>query len=204
MGMVHNDPGTAGLVMAAIDQLESVGPTLGHPLVDGIPDSKAHNMKELRSGSAGSTEVRTLFVFGPQRQVEVVVRGEHPSCRAALPAVARRLGRAARRVAVEDLADRAGDLDRSEISTVRGYVGRSPVKSRSWRSLATNASPSADPTSNEFGAVLLRIIKLWEEPQPVNVRPHGPACARLACRVGCVAWRNRSVDLAAYGSRASA
>jgi hypothetical protein len=76
MGLVHSDPGTAGLVAAAIDQLESVGPTLGRPLVDSIQDSKIHNMKELRPGSAGGTEVRMLFVFDPQRQAVLLVAGD--------------------------------------------------------------------------------------------------------------------------------
>src|SRR5215475_821361 len=76
MDLVRGDPETAELVTAAIDQLESDGPTLGRPLVDTIQDSKIHNMKELRPGSAGRTEVRILFVFDPQRQAVLLVAGD--------------------------------------------------------------------------------------------------------------------------------
>jgi len=76
MDLVHHDPATAELVTAAINQLESDGPTLGRPLVDSIQDSKIHNMKELRPGSAGSTEVRVLFVFDPHRQAVLLVAGD--------------------------------------------------------------------------------------------------------------------------------
>jgi hypothetical protein len=76
MDLVHNNPRTAELVAAAVDQLEADGPTLGRPLVDSIEDSKIHNMKELRPGSTGRTEVRILFVFDPQRQAVLLVAGD--------------------------------------------------------------------------------------------------------------------------------
>ncbi|WP_370652975.1 type II toxin-antitoxin system RelE/ParE family toxin [Frankia sp. CIT1] len=76
MGLVRSDPRTAELVTAAIDQLVSDGPALGRPYVDSIQDSKIHNMKELRPGSAGGTEVRILFVFDPQRQAVLLVAGD--------------------------------------------------------------------------------------------------------------------------------
>jgi hypothetical protein len=76
MDLVHNDSKTAELVAAAVDQLEADGPTLGRPLVDSIEDSKIHNMKELRPGSTGRTEVRILFVFDPQRQAVLLVASD--------------------------------------------------------------------------------------------------------------------------------
>jgi hypothetical protein len=76
MDLVHNDRRTAELVAAAIDQLSVDGPMLGRPLVDTIEGSKIHNMKELRPGSAGSTEVRILFVFDPERQAVLLVAGD--------------------------------------------------------------------------------------------------------------------------------
>src|SRR5215470_9629399 len=76
MSMVHGNPRTAELVTAAINQLEMRGPTLGRPLVDTIQDSKIHNMKELRPGSTGRTEVRILFVFDPQRRAILLVAGD--------------------------------------------------------------------------------------------------------------------------------
>ncbi len=45
-------------VSAAIDKLAEDGPTLGRPLVDRISGSQLHNMKELRPGSSGVSEVR--------------------------------------------------------------------------------------------------------------------------------------------------
>lgn len=67
---------SAELVAAAIDNLEQHGPTLGRPLVDRIEGSRLHNMKELRPGSAGSSEIRILFAFDPQRQAVLLVAGD--------------------------------------------------------------------------------------------------------------------------------
>lgn len=70
------DPETADLVVNAIDLLEDQGPTLGRPYADRVKDSKIHNMKELRPGSAGTSEVRILFVFDPKRQAVLLVAGD--------------------------------------------------------------------------------------------------------------------------------
>lgn len=63
-------------VAAAIDKLAEDGPTLGRPLVDRIEGSRHHNMKELRPGSAGRSEVRILFAFDPQRRAVLLVAGD--------------------------------------------------------------------------------------------------------------------------------
>lgn len=63
-------------VAAAIDKLESDGPTLGRPLVERIMGSRHHNMKELRPGSAGRSEIRVLFVFDPERRAVLLVAGD--------------------------------------------------------------------------------------------------------------------------------
>jgi hypothetical protein len=68
--------GSADLVAAAIDLLAEHGPSLGRPLVDRVKGSKFHNMKELRPGSAGSTEVRMLFAFDPVREAILLVAGD--------------------------------------------------------------------------------------------------------------------------------
>ncbi len=70
------DYDTANLVGDAIDQLTEKGPALARPLADRVTGSKIHNMKELRPGSAGATEVRILFVFDPQRQAVLLVAGD--------------------------------------------------------------------------------------------------------------------------------
>jgi hypothetical protein len=71
-----NDPRTADLVDDAIYALSYAGPTLGRPLVDTITGSKIKNLKELRPGSAGSTEIRILFVFDPWRSAILLIAGD--------------------------------------------------------------------------------------------------------------------------------
>jgi predicted XRE-type DNA-binding protein len=53
------------LVVAGIEVLAEVGPNLGRPLVDRIKGSRLQNLKELRPGSAGSSELQVLFTFDP-------------------------------------------------------------------------------------------------------------------------------------------
>lgn len=64
------------LVMAAIEVLKDLGPGLGRPLVDTVTASKYKNMKELRPGSTGRTEVRILFAFDPKRQAIMLIAGD--------------------------------------------------------------------------------------------------------------------------------
>jgi hypothetical protein len=73
--LTKNDPGTADLVEDAIDRLAAVGPTLGRPLVDRIQASRHHNMKELRPGSTGTSEIRILFAFDPVRRAILLIAG---------------------------------------------------------------------------------------------------------------------------------
>jgi hypothetical protein len=63
-------------VASAIDKLADDGPTLGRPLADLVKGSRHHNMKELRPGSTGSSEIRVLFVFDPQRRAVLLVGGD--------------------------------------------------------------------------------------------------------------------------------
>ena len=63
-------------VAAAIDKLAEDGPTLGRPLVDKIKGSRQHNLKELRPGSSGTSEVRILFVFDPERRAVLLAAGD--------------------------------------------------------------------------------------------------------------------------------
>ncbi|HEX5597310.1 MAG TPA: type II toxin-antitoxin system RelE/ParE family toxin [Micromonosporaceae bacterium] len=74
--LCKNDPDSGELVEAAINTLELEGPNLGRPLVDRIKGSTYHNMKELRPGSAGNTEIRILFAFDPVRQAILLVAGD--------------------------------------------------------------------------------------------------------------------------------
>lgn len=64
------------LVIAALTVLSEDGPMLGRPLVDTIKGSTVKNMKELRPGSKGRSEIRILFAFDPQRQAILLVAGD--------------------------------------------------------------------------------------------------------------------------------
>jgi len=76
LDLCRTDPTTADLAAEAIDVLVEQGPALGRPLVDRLKGSMYHNMKELRPGSAGSTEVRMIFAFDPVREAVFLVAGD--------------------------------------------------------------------------------------------------------------------------------
>lgn len=76
LALCRDDPVTADGIADAIEQLASVGPALGRPLVDRIHASRHHNMKELRPPSTGTSEVRLLFAFDPLREAIVLVAGD--------------------------------------------------------------------------------------------------------------------------------
>jgi hypothetical protein len=75
-GLLRADPLTAEQVAAALDLFGEYGPSLGRPLVDTPRDSRLPNLKELRPGSRGRSEVRLLFAFDPQRRAVVLVAGD--------------------------------------------------------------------------------------------------------------------------------
>lgn len=64
------------LVIAALELLEEHGPALGRPLVDSVHASRHRNMKELRPGSRGRSEIRVLFAFDPRRRAVLLVAGD--------------------------------------------------------------------------------------------------------------------------------
>ena len=70
------DPDSHRQAVYAIEALAEGGPNLGRPLVDRIKGSSIHNMKELRPGSAGATEMRILFAFDPWRSSVLLVAGD--------------------------------------------------------------------------------------------------------------------------------
>ncbi|MFZ3498317.1 type II toxin-antitoxin system RelE/ParE family toxin [Streptomyces sp. 5.8] len=63
-------------ISKAITALRREGPAMGRPLVDTVKGSRLANLKELRPGSAGATEVRLLFVFDPLRRAVLLVGGD--------------------------------------------------------------------------------------------------------------------------------
>jgi hypothetical protein len=67
---------SASLVRDSVELLAGLGPALGRPAADRITGSSLHNLKELRPGSAGKTEIRILFTFDPQRRAILLVAGD--------------------------------------------------------------------------------------------------------------------------------
>ncbi|GAA1047013.1 hypothetical protein GCM10009567_12610 [Rothia amarae] len=63
-------------VIAALEVLEELGPSAGRPLVDSVKYSRYKNMKELRPGSSGRSELRLLFAFDPRREAIFLVAGD--------------------------------------------------------------------------------------------------------------------------------
>jgi hypothetical protein len=77
--LYEDDRETHKLVNQAILVLEHNGPAEGRPLVDTITASSIPNMKELRPGSVGKSEVRILFVFDPWRAAILLIAGDKAS-----------------------------------------------------------------------------------------------------------------------------
>lgn len=69
-------PADAEALLAAIRVLRDEGPALGRPLADTVEASRHPNMKELRPGSTGRTEVRVLFAFDKKRKAILLVGGD--------------------------------------------------------------------------------------------------------------------------------
>jgi hypothetical protein len=76
LNLCDRDPVSADRVAEAIDLLAENGPALGRPAVDRLKGSRYHNMKELRPGSSGTTEIRLIFAFDPRREAIVLVAGD--------------------------------------------------------------------------------------------------------------------------------
>jgi hypothetical protein len=70
------DRDSARQVGAAVELLKEHGPAIRRPLVGEIAASTIKNMKELRPGSAGRSEIRILFVFDPWQQIVLLVAGD--------------------------------------------------------------------------------------------------------------------------------
>lgn len=81
LGLVENwlselDQDSYRQVIAALQLLEERGPQLGRPIVDTVSDSRHKNMKELRPGSSGRSELRILFAFDPERKGILLLAGD--------------------------------------------------------------------------------------------------------------------------------
>lgn len=71
----RNDRDTLRQISDALDVLAVDGPTLGRPLVDRVKGSVLHNLKELRPGSARTSEIRILFAFDPASNAVLLMAG---------------------------------------------------------------------------------------------------------------------------------
>lgn len=63
-------------VIAALGLLAERGPQLGRPLVGTVVRSRHRNMKELRPGSSGRSELRIPFAFDPEWHAILIVAGD--------------------------------------------------------------------------------------------------------------------------------
>jgi len=72
----HRDRPSAVLVGQAIGMLLEAGPELGRPLADRVHHSRLSNLKELRPGSAGRSEIRIVYIFDPRRNAVLLVAGD--------------------------------------------------------------------------------------------------------------------------------
>jgi hypothetical protein len=70
------DESSYAQVIAALELLAERGPQLGRPLVDTVQGARHKNMKELRPGSSGRTELRVLFAFDPDRRAILLGAGD--------------------------------------------------------------------------------------------------------------------------------
>ena len=75
-GLRKRDRASAIQVGQAIGMLLEAGPELGRPLADRIQHSRLTNLKELRPGSAGRSEIRILYIFDPRRNAVLLVAGD--------------------------------------------------------------------------------------------------------------------------------
>lgn len=70
------DEATYDDVIGALRLLSETGPHLGRPYVDTITGSYVNNLKELRPGSPGRSEIRILFAFDPLRRAVLLIAGD--------------------------------------------------------------------------------------------------------------------------------
>lgn len=64
------------LLEASVNVLKQFGPNLKRPQVGKVDGSKIANLKELRPGSKGRSEIRVLFAFDSKRRAVCLVAGD--------------------------------------------------------------------------------------------------------------------------------
>jgi hypothetical protein len=76
LGLCESEPETAVLVERALDRLSEVGTGAGSAVGRHAGRNSLPNLKELRPGSRGRSELRLLFVFDPDREAVFLVAGD--------------------------------------------------------------------------------------------------------------------------------
>ena len=74
--MRKRDRASAIQVGQAIGMLLEAGPELGRPLANRVRHSRLSNLKELRPGSAGRSEIRIRYIFDPRRNTVLLAAGD--------------------------------------------------------------------------------------------------------------------------------
>ncbi|MGI8868918.1 MAG: type II toxin-antitoxin system RelE/ParE family toxin [Mycobacteriales bacterium] len=166
------DDDSQAQVVAAIELLQEHGPRLGRPLVDTVTASRHKNMKELRPGSSGRSELRVLFAFDPKRQgillvagdkareLEELVQEEHPGGRRP---VRRPPGHVERRViemamSLKDfLAEHPVDRERVEANKERML---SEVRAYRLRELRESAGLTQEQLAQRIGVGQRQVSKI--------------------------------------------
>ena len=74
--LIKTDLGSATLAAQAVAALREDGPSLHRPLADRLKGSKIHNLKGLRPGSRGRSEIRIIFAFDPTRSALLLLGGD--------------------------------------------------------------------------------------------------------------------------------
>jgi hypothetical protein len=72
----RQDPKTAQQIAAALTYALDTGPQAKRPLVGKMTGSRINNLKELRPGSSGRSEVRLLLVFDEGTNMVVLIAGD--------------------------------------------------------------------------------------------------------------------------------
>lgn len=72
----RKDRKTADLIASAIKYGLEQGPQGGRPLIDTLAGSRLKNLKELRPGSSGHSEIRILLIFDQGTHMALLVAGD--------------------------------------------------------------------------------------------------------------------------------
>ena len=73
---LRSERNTIRQVSEAIQFVMEGGPGIGRPIVETISHTSLPNLKEIRPGSSGRSEIRILFAFDPERRMLLLIGGD--------------------------------------------------------------------------------------------------------------------------------